>query len=242
MNPHPVPQLIFAAAGDPGLRTLLSGHFGSQGFEVVSFDHGKAFQHRLARRRPDVAILDDSASVGGPDIVREMRTTADDLPVILLTSGQDDARIRGLEAGADDCVGRDVNPRELQARVQAILRRRRSVAGAVVPTDGAPLTIGAIKLDLQARALICGDRSIRLTSTQFALLKTLASHPFRPFSRDRLYEIAGNDRDSGQERSIDVHILRLRRMIERDPRKPAVLQTVRGAGYVFVPPPMSAAA
>jgi two-component system phosphate regulon response regulator OmpR len=155
---------------------------------------------------------------------------------MLTAKGEDVDRIVGLEMGADDYLPKPFNPRELVARIHAVLRRRQPA-----PPPGAPekseatITFGAFSLDLGTRTLMHGADEVPLTTGEFALLKVLATHPRTPLSRDKLMELARGREFEAFDRSIDVQISRLRRLIEPDPARPAYIQTVWGFGYVFVP-------
>jgi two-component system phosphate regulon response regulator OmpR len=155
---------------------------------------------------------------------------------MLTAKGDEVDRIVGLEVGADDYLPKPFNPRELVARVQAVLRRR-----PVPPVPGAPtpeaeeVTFGEFTLDLSTRSLKRGAEEMTITTGEFALLKVLVQHPRQPLSRDKLMELARGREFGAFDRAIDVQISRLRKLVESDPAKPAFIQTVWGFGYVFVP-------
>ena len=173
----------------------------------------------------------------GLAICRRLRGQGERMPIIMLTAKGDDVdRIVGLEIGADDYLAKPFNPRELVARIQAVLRR-----APARETPGAPsaasetVAFGAFTLNLGTRSLARGDEPVTLTTGEFALLKVLAQHPRQPLSRDKLMELARGREFGAFDRAIDVQISRLRKLIEADPSKPAFIQTVWGFGYVFVP-------
>ena len=172
----------------------------------------------------------------GLSICRRLRSTDNGIPIIMLTAKGDDVdRIIGLELGADDYLAKPFNPRELLARVKAVLRRK------TVELPGAPsgeeklIEFGEFKLNLATREMTKNGDQLTLTSGEFAVLKSLVTNPRQPLSRDKLMNLARGRDYSALERSIDVQVSRLRRMIEVDPAKPRYLQTVWGIGYVFVP-------
>jgi two-component system, OmpR family, phosphate regulon response regulator OmpR len=173
----------------------------------------------------------------GLAICRRLRGANDAVPIIMLTAKGDEIdRIVGLEMGADDYLPKPFNPRELVARIQAVLRRK-----APTPVPGAPaetaasVAFGPFVLDLSARALSKDGTPIALTTGEFALLKVLVSHPREPLTRDKLLELARGREHEPFDRSIDIQISRLRRIIEADSAHPRYIQTVWGFGYVFVP-------
>jgi two-component system phosphate regulon response regulator OmpR len=231
-------RLVFVVEDDAELREMLQQYLGTRGFDVIGMGTADEALHRLKRLRPDLAIVDVMMpGTNGLQMVRKLRTDGDDLPLIVLTARCDEIdRIIGLEMGADDYLGKPFNPRELLARMQAILRRR-TPSRAALPADDEATIIGPWLLDPRTRILSGGESEVRLTSAEFALLRVLATNPMKPLSRMRLLEMTGDPRDAHGERSIDVRILRLRALLETDPKKPCILQTVRGIGYVFVPPP-----
>ncbi|HKR25427.1 MAG TPA: winged helix-turn-helix domain-containing protein, partial [Allosphingosinicella sp.] len=156
--------------------------------------------------------------------------------VIMLTANSDDLdKIVGLEVGADDYITKPYNPRELLARVKAVLRRARS-GGNETATLGREVQMGKCRLNLDARKLYQADGTeVPLTAMEYDLLKTFAEHPGRPLSRDRLLDLAHSKEMEPFDRSIDTRITRIRRKIEIDPAKPDCIRTVRGAGYVYNP-------
>nr|MDC2856309.1 winged helix-turn-helix domain-containing protein [Ningiella sp. W23] len=158
------------------------------------------------------------------------------IPIVMLTAKGDEVdRIIGLELGADDYIPKPFNPRELLARIKAILRRQsKEVPGAPSAQENL-IAFGKFTLNLATREMSEGDNTVSLTSGEFAVLKALVSHPREPLSRDKLMNLARGRDYSALERSIDVQVSRLRRMIEVDAANPRYIQTVWGLGYVFVP-------
>jgi DNA-binding response OmpR family regulator len=177
----------------------------------------------------DAVLLDVMLpDLDGFEVCRRIRAGSD-VPVLMLTArGQDEDRIVGLELGADDYLPKPFNPRELLARLRAVLRRRRSPA-----PRGAPLRFGRLEIDADARVVRVGGEERALTGYQFDLLVALAESAGRVLGRETLMERAGHGGGEAFDRSIDVHVSRIRAAIEDDPKRPRRLLTVRGAGYVF---------
>ena len=158
-------------------------------------------------------------------------------PIIMLTArGEDVDRIVGLEMGADDYIPKPFNPRELLARIHAVLRRRPANEVPGAPSmEGEVVKFGEFELDLGTRELRKNGEPMPLTTGEFAVLKAFARHPGQPLSRDKLMEIARGREYEAFDRSLDVQVSRLRKLIEPDPSKPRFLQTVWGLGYIFIP-------
>ena len=154
---------------------------------------------------------------------------------MLTAKGDEIDRIVGLEMGADDYLPKPFNPRELVARIQAVLRRRVNIVPGAPSTEDKVIAFGNIKVDLATRTLRRGDELLPLTTGEFAVLKTLLQNPRQPLSRDRLMTLARGREQGPFDRAIDVQISRLRKLIEPDPTTPRYLQTVWGFGYVFIP-------
>ncbi len=221
---------------DPELRDLLRDYLQRQGMEVSVLHDAASLERRLERERPDLIVLDlMMPGVDGLTALRQLRATGDDIPVIMLTARADDVdRIVGLELGADDYLGKPFNPRELLARVQAVLRRRKTVPSAA-PEQREPYAFGRFLLDFQSRTLTQSGTAVPLSGSEFALLKIFVNHPMRTLTRERLLELLHGPEYDGTDRGIDVQVWRLRRILEGDPSAPRFIQTVRGRGYVFVP-------
>ena len=172
----------------------------------------------------------------GLTALRRLRDAGDDLPVVMLTARGDGVdRIIGLEQGADDYLGKPFLPRELTARIEAVLRRRSSIPAGTPLADGAQVIFGDNQLDLAARTLVRNGATQVITSGEFSLLAAFVQHPHRPLSRERLIELARGPESDTDSRSMDVQVSRVRKLIEQDPSRPRYLQTVWGYGYVFVP-------
>ncbi len=224
---------------DARIRDLLRRFLSQEGFDVLLAEDGRALDRILQRETIDLMVLDLMLpGEDGLSICKRLRSSGVKTPVIMLTAkGEDVDRITGLEIGADDYLGKPFNPRELLARIHAVLRRRPQgeVPGAPSAGDNEVIVFGAFSLDLGKRALTKGGVGIALTSGEFAMLKALARHPKQPLTRDKLAQLARGRDFEPFDRSLDVQISRLRKMIEADPASPKIIQTVWGVGYVFVP-------
>jgi two-component system phosphate regulon response regulator OmpR len=235
------PHRIWVVDDDPDLRQMLATYLSQQGYQVRCLADGEQLLARLdgriAGERPDLLVLDLMLpGEDGLSLLRRLRDAADDLPVLLLSARAEAVdRIIGLEQGADDYLAKPFLPRELTARIEAVLRRRTGPPGGSPLAGGEQLRFGAHTLDLATRTLCRDGEPVAITSGEFALLAALARHPHRPLSRERLIELARGPDSLTDSRSMDVQISRLRRLIEPDPSRPRFVQTVWGYGYVFVP-------
>ncbi len=218
---------------DPRLRELLARYLGEQGFRVTTVADAPAMDALLARERPDLVILDLMLpGEDGLSIARRLRALGD-LPIIMLSArGEDVDRIVGLEVGADDYLPKPFNPRELLARIRAVLRRPPAASAA--PTDRTH-RFGPFTLDAMRHTLVRDGVEVVLTAGEFALLRVLVEHPNRVLTRDQLVEHLKGYERSAFDRSIDVRVARLRRKIEDDPTAPRYLRTIWGEGYLFTP-------
>ncbi|HZQ74913.1 MAG TPA: two-component system response regulator OmpR [Burkholderiales bacterium] len=229
---------ILVVDDDQRLRDLLVRYLGGEGYEVKAVADAAGMDKQLARERYDLVVLD--LMLPGEDglaICRRLRAQATSPAIIMLTAKGDDVdRIVGLEMGADDYLPKPFNPRELLARINAVLRRR---APAGPPGAPAPNTevfdFGEFSLSLSTRMLTRAGKPVQLTTGEFSVLKVLVQHPRQPLSRDKLMELARGREYEVFDRSIDVQISRLRKIVEDDPAHPRHIQTVWGFGYVFVP-------
>lgn len=229
---------ILIVDDDPRLRDLLRRYLGENGFNVLVSENGEAMKRLWVREHFDVLILD--LMMPGEDglaILKRLRAEKDMTPVIMLTArGEDVDRILGLELGADDYLGKPFNPRELLARIHALLRRRpRQDAPGAPSMENEVVKFGDFELDLGTRVLKKNGEIVPLTTGEFAVLKAFARHPRQPLSRDKLMEMARGREYEAFDRSLDVQVSRLRKLLEPDPSKPRYLQTVWGLGYVFIP-------
>jgi len=229
---------IIVVDDDARLRDLLNRYLTEQGYTVRMVRDATEMDRYLGRERYDLMILDLMLpGEDGLSVCRRLRGGGESMPIIMLTAKGDDVdRIVGLEVGADDYLPKPFNPRELVARIQAVLRRRPPPAPPGAPaTEPQVVEFGAFRFNLAARSLTRNGQDVSLTTGEFALLKVLVQHPRSPLSRDKLMELARGREFGAFDRSIDVQISRLRKLIEPDPAKPAFIQTVWGFGYVFIP-------
>lgn len=221
---------------EPDLREAVRDYLLGEGFAVSAADSGAALRAIMAERPVDLVLLDiRMPGEDGLSIARYLRGLGR-IGIIMLTANRETVdRVIGLEVGADDYIGKPFDFRELLARIRAVLRR---IATAEAPpaTMGHEVRFGRCTLNLDTRRLYALDGAdVPITAMEFDLLKAFAEHPNRVLSRDRLLDIAHNRDMAPFDRSIDMRIGRLRKKIERDPRLPQTIKTVRGAGYVFVP-------
>lgn len=220
---------------DRETRDLLSLYLGNQGFEVSSVEDGKSIDKWLAKNTTDLVILDLMLpGEDGLSLARRLRSDHK-LPIIMISArGEEVDRIVGLEVGADDYLPKPFNPRELLARVRAVLRRNWPAAEPDSGTESR-FNFGPFHFESKTRTLYRGDNEIDLSRAEFDLLYVFVKHPNRVLSRDFIVEcLSGNDRDPF-DRSIDVRVTRLRHKIEDDPAHPQFVRTVWGVGYQFTP-------
>ncbi|HTT12604.1 MAG TPA: two-component system response regulator OmpR [Burkholderiaceae bacterium] len=223
---------------DPRLRDLLRRYLTENGFNVYVAENAQAMNKLWLRERFDLLILDlMMPGEDGLSVLRRLRGSNDPTPIIMLTAkGEDVDRIVGLEMGADDYLPKPFNPRELLARINAVLRRKAAEEVPGAPTqDDKQVTFGEFSLDLGTRSLTRAGEPVALTTGEFAVLKVFARFPRVPLSREKLMELARGREYEAFDRSLDVQISRLRKLIEPDPAKPKYIQTVWGLGYVFIP-------
>jgi two-component system, OmpR family, phosphate regulon response regulator OmpR len=236
INGHPARILV--VDDDLRLRDLLRRYLAEQGFHAVTAENAQAMNKLWIRERYDLLVLDLMLpGEDGLSICRRLRGAGDQTPIIMLTAkGEDVDRIVGLEMGADDYLPKPFNPRELVARINAVLRRKGpdEIPGAPSETPQT-FQFGDFILDLGTRTLKRGGETISLTTGEFSVLKVFARHARQPLSREKLMEMARGREYEVFDRSLDVQISRLRKLIEPDPSNPIYIQTVWGLGYVFIP-------
>ncbi len=223
---------------DPRLRELLERYLGQEGFDVVLAENGEAVDQLLAREDISLMVLDVMLpGESGLAICRRLRALQVATPIIMLTAkGEELDRITGLEVGADDYLAKPFNPRELLARIHAVLRRRPSLEAPGAPSSSLEIVVfGPFTFDIASRKLHRHGEELPLTTGEFAMLKTLVRHPRQPLTREKLAQLTRGRDIKPSDRSLDVQISRLRRLIEDDAAAPRYLQTVWGTGYVFVP-------
>jgi DNA-binding response OmpR family regulator len=223
-------ERILVVEDDPRLAGMLGEYLRSQGYVVEQAATGAQALERLNTHALDAAILDLMLpDMDGLDVCRRLRERSD-LPVLMLTARGDAIdRIVGLELGADDYLPKPFEPRELLARLRAILRRRTAPAAGTAKA----LVFGQLEIDTDAHAVKIAGQAAELTSYQYELLLALAQHAGRVLSRDVLMDLVRGEQLDTFDRSIDVHISRIRAAIEADPKSPKRIITVRGAGYLF---------
>ncbi|MFS0825372.1 osmolarity response regulator transcription factor OmpR [Pseudomonas phoenicis] len=230
-------EKILIVDDDPGLSSLLERFFTSKGYRVRAVPNVEQMDRLLAREVFNLVVLDLMLpGEDGLSACRRLRASNNQIPIIMLTAKGDElSRIKGLELGADDYLAKPFNPDELVARVKAVLRRQSPSVPGAPGSEDETVTFGDYALSLATRELKRGDETHMLTTGEFAVLKALVMHAREPLTRDKLMNLARGREWDALERSIDVQISRLRRMIEPDPSKPRYIQTVWGVGYVFVP-------
>jgi len=236
-------QHIIIVDDEAPAREMVGDYLKMHGFAVTLCDGGKSLRAAIESSSPDLVVLDlNMPEEDGLSIIRDLKSRTN-VPVIMLTATASPIdRVVGLELGADDYVAKPCELRELMARIRSVLRR--SAPAKTTPPEGSAartardrlVRFGTKWLDLEAQALRDDDGNEHpLTASEFGLLKVFAANPKRVLSRERLLELA-NARDSEAfDRAVDLRIMRIRRKIEPDPAKPAVIRTIRGGGYLFSP-------
>ncbi len=236
-------QHIMIVDDEAPAREMVGDYLKMHGFTVTLCDGGKSLRTAIEGSMPDLVVLDlNMPEEDGLSIIRDLKSRIN-VPVIMLTATASPIdRVVGLELGADDYVAKPCELRELMARIRSVLRRSTPVKAAVADTAAAKsdkdqlVRFGTKWLDLEAQALRDDEGNEHpLTASEFGLLKVFAANPKRVLSRERLLELA-NARDAEAfDRAVDLRIMRIRRKIEPDPTKPAVIRTIRGGGYLFSP-------
>lgn len=228
---------ILVVDDDARLRGLLQRYLEEQGYLVKSVGDAVQMDRALGREIYSIMVLDlMMPGEDGLSICKRLRGAGNTLPIIMLTAkGDENDRIAGLETGADDYLAKPFNPRELVARIRAVMRRQVKELPGAPSQDEEFVNFGPYVLDLSTRSLTKDGNSVSLTTGEFAVMKALVQHPREPLTRDKLMNLARGREWSAMERSIDVQVSRLRRLLEDDPQSPRYIQTVWGVGYVFVP-------
>jgi two-component system alkaline phosphatase synthesis response regulator PhoP len=223
-------ETILVVDDEPKIVRTVRAYLESAGFRVVTAEDGQAALTVFRHERPALVILDlGLPSVDGLDVTRTLRRESD-VPIIMLTARVDEAdKLIGLELGSDDYVTKPFSPRELVARVRAVLRR----AGLSKEQAPSPVVAGDVHIDLERRRVTVGGRPVDLTPTEFDLLAVLARHPGRVFSRLELLDRVQGYAFEGYQRTVDAHVKNLRQKIETDPKQPRYVLTVYGVGYKF---------
>ena len=229
---------ILIVDDDARLRDLLLRYLGEQGFAVQAAPNGQFMDKLLNRELFDLIVLDlMMPQEDGLSICRRLRAAGNTTPIVMLTAkGEEVDRIVGLEMGADDYLPKPFNPRELVARINAVLRRVAETGPPAAPAlETEVIPFGPYVLNLATRSMTKDGAAMTLTSGEFSVLKVLVKNARKPLSRDKLMELARGREYDVFDRAIDVQISRLRKLIEPEPSAPRYIQTVWGFGYVFVP-------
>ena len=223
---------ILLVDDEQSIQTLLTYPLRKDGYEVVSALDGREALDRFARQRFDLVVLDIMLpKIDGIEVCRRLRSRSQ-VPIIMLTAKGDEVdKVRGLEIGADDYITKPFSVREFRSRVKATLRRSEMLRGRGVGEE--PIIAGDLSIDFERRVVSARDESLRLTYVEFEILAALARSPGRVQTREMLLEQVWGDSVYRDSRTIDVHIRHLREKLERDPRSPEYLLTVRGVGYRF---------
>ena len=225
---------ILVVDDDPGMRSLLEAYLGDSGFGVETATDGVTMWRALEQGMPDAIVLDlMMPGEDGLSLARRLRSQSN-VPILMLSArGEEIDRVVGLEMGADDYLAKPFSPRELLARLRALLRRSQAQE---TPAESAPgLAFGPYQLDVASHRLTQGGVEVKLSTAEFALLRIFLEHPLRVLSRDTLIDmLKGYERDP-YDRSVDTRVTRLRRKIEPNPGEPVYIRTVRGEGYLFNP-------
>ena len=226
----PTPLLVLLVEDDLRLAALTREYLEGHGVAVVHVADGRRAQEEALTGRYDAVLLDLMLpGKDGLDVCREVRARSD-VPIVVLTArGEEADRVMGLELGADDYLGKPYSPRELLARIRAVVRRAKGRAGPALEA----VRVGGLLVDPAARRVVLDGREIALTGYEFALLLALARRAGRVLGREQLMELAKGSADDAFDRSVDVHVSRLRQKLGEDPKRPRLIKTVRGAGYVL---------
>lgn len=223
---------VLVVDDDPALRDLLGRYLREQGFDVGLVGDAHAMDRYLREQTPELIVLDLMLpGEDGLSIAKRLRNEAGPPIIMLSARGEDIDRIVGLEVGADDYLAKPFNPRELLARIRAVLRRGQD--GGREP--GTSTRFGPYQIDTARRRLFRDGEPVALTSGEYALLEAFVQHPNRVLSRDQLVDLLKGYERSPFDRSVDVRVTRLRRKIEPDPAHPVYITTVWGEGYLFSP-------
>jgi two-component system, OmpR family, alkaline phosphatase synthesis response regulator PhoP len=224
-----VSKSVLVVDDEPKIVEVVGDYLRSAGFSVTTAADGEKAVALAQARPPDVVVLDlGLPGLDGLDVARELRR-ASPLPIVMLTArGEETDRVVGLELGADDYVVKPFSPRELLARVRAVLRRTEGPQ-----TERERFVVGDVAVDTVRRQVTVGDQVVELTATEFDLLVELARQPGRVFTRGQLLGTIHGVVVESYERTVDVHIKNLRRKLEPDPQRPRYLLTVHGVGYRF---------
>lgn len=232
-KPH---KNLFVVEDDVAIRDMVTTYLEKQGYIVTAMSSAEDMLRRLNRLRPDLIVLDITLpGQSGLDACRKLRADGDPIPIILLTARSEEVdRVVGLQMGADDYLGKPFSARELLARIEAVLRRSRFIPG--IPEDGdRAIQIGETVFEPGSRSLSVAGELRMLSTVEYSMLLELVNNPKIPISRERLLTVTHTRGSTVLIRTVDVSVMRLRKLIESDPAIPRYIQTVRGHGYMFVP-------
>jgi DNA-binding response OmpR family regulator len=224
-----MPQTILVVDDEPQIVKVLRGYLEKAGFRVLTAADGPQALAQHKREKPDLVLLDlNLPGADGIDVAGRLRSTTN-VPIIMVTARVEETdRLVGLEVGADDYITKPFSPREVVARVRAVLRR-----SSAQPAAPAMIRAADIEIDAARHQVTRGSETLDLTPTEFAILATLAQEPGRTFTRLQLLEAAQGETFEGYERTVDAHIKNLRAKLERNPKQPEYVVTVFGVGYKF---------
>jgi two-component system OmpR family response regulator len=237
-SPLAAPPHVLAVDDDPLVRQLVTDYLEQNGFRVTAVADGASMQSVLAQEVVDLLLLDLRLKAeDGMSLARRLRDESA-IPIVMLTGRNEEAdRVMGLELGADDYLTKPFSPRELLARIRAVLRRRRAEVRQGRPDGIRAYRFDTWELNLNTRRLSDGDgRQVALSNGEFSLLVVLLGAPQRILSRDQLLDLSRLHNDEVFNRSVDIQIMRLRRKLEKDPAQPRYIRTERGVGYSFAIP------
>jgi len=231
-----VPRRILVVDDEPKIVDVVRDYLTAAGFAVSVATDGHAALERARALPPDLVVLDlGLPGIDGLDVARALQAAEPPVPIIMLTARSDEVdRVLGLELGADDYLVKPFSPRELVARVRAVLRRT-----ARTGEDRERFAVGDVTVDTGRRRVAVGEREVELTSTEFELVSHLAREPGRVFTRMQLLDVIHGVATPGYERAIDAHVKNIRRKLEADPHRPRLLLTVHGVGYRFADTPVA---
>jgi two-component system, OmpR family, alkaline phosphatase synthesis response regulator PhoP len=223
---------VLVVEDEPRIAQLVRDYLAHAGFRAITAGEGRAALAAVKRARPDLVVLDlRLPDMDGLDVARALRRDSA-VPIIMLTARDDEAdKVAGLELGADDYMTKPFSPRELVARVRAVLRR-----GALARAGATTLRVGDLLVDRSRLRVSVGDHAVHLTATEFQLLAALAGAPGRVFTRSQLLDAIHGVAFESYERAIDAHVKNIRRKLEPDPGRPRYVLTVHGAGYKVAEP------
>jgi len=225
---------VLVVDDEPKILQVVRDYLADAGFTVLTAGDGVAALAQARAVPPDLVVLDlGLPGIDGLDVARELQRRGP-VPIIMLTARSDEVdRVLGLELGADDYLVKPFSPRELVARVRAVLRRTERSAPGAGPDDTGPVVVGDVSVDPERRRVTAAGRVVELTATEFELVAHLARQPGRVFTRSQLLDVIHGIAVESYERAIDAHIKNIRRKLEPDPHRPRYVLTVHGVGYRF---------